>query len=77
MTTVNEQLNEVTKQKNTLSFIMQSITRLDLEQMRLITDNTFNIDKVRIENIKDFLTLQKTEVEDLIEDLLQSGVSGV
>jgi len=77
MSSVQSVLNEVTRQSNTRAFLDESIQRLDLEQMRLITDNTFNIDKVRIESVKDFLIIQRDEVQATIDELLNSGVSGV
>lgn len=76
MTTVQEQLNELTRQRNTLSLIIQGITRFNREQLRLVTDNTFLLDEDRIENIKDFLQLEADAVQSIIDGLLDDSVSG-
>ena len=76
MTTVSEKITQIVTQRNTLSLINVLISRIDTEQIRLITDNTFDYDMTRLDTIREFLELERDEVQDIINCLLDVGVSG-
>ena len=76
MTTIQQQINEISKQQNTLNLINQMLDKTRTETLRIETDNTFNYDQDRINDINEFLTIQKNEVQAEITDLLDDCVSG-
>lgn len=76
MGTLSDCVDEINKQKNTLTLICQMLQRSDLNELRLVTNNCFNFDQTRIDIIRQFLQTEKDEVQAIIDNILSSGVSG-
>lgn len=73
MATFDETLFDIEGLKNTLDSINQA---LDIFTEEKLNSYYCNYDKDRIDAIRDFLELQKQEVLDALDCLINSSVSG-
>lgn len=63
-------------QRSTLVVVEQMLSFATRENLRLVSDNCFNFDQARIDAIRDFLLVERQEVQDTINSLLGLSVSG-
>lgn len=75
MATINDKISNLTTLRNTLAILTSLYQRCDREQLRLITDNTFDYDETKVENVREFIATEIDDVEEDISEILNtSGV---